>query len=27
VYGSVPAREFPVWRALRVPRAGMRLIY
>jgi zinc carboxypeptidase len=27
VYGSVPAREFPVWRALRAPRAGMRLIY
>jgi zinc carboxypeptidase len=27
VYGSVPAREFPVWRALRAPRAGLRLIY
>lgn len=27
VYGSVPARELPVWRALRPPRAGMRLIY
>lgn len=27
VYGSVPAREFPVWRALRAPRGGMRLIY
>ena len=27
VYGSVPARELPVWRALRTPRAGMRLIY
>ena len=27
VYGSVPAREFPVWRALRAPRSGMRLIY
>jgi len=27
VYGSVPAREFPVWRALRVPRVGLRLIY
>jgi len=26
VYGSVSTREFPVWRALRVPRAGMRLI-
>jgi hypothetical protein len=27
VYGSVPAREFPVWRALRVPRVGMRQVY
>ena len=27
VYGSVPARELPVWRALRTPRAAMRLIY
>jgi hypothetical protein len=27
VYGSVPAREFPVWRALRSPRVGMRIIY
>ncbi len=27
VYGSVPAREFPVWRALRTPPVGMRLIY
>ncbi|HET7250648.1 MAG TPA: M14 family metallopeptidase [Gemmatimonadales bacterium] len=26
VYGSVPAREFPVWRALRAPRVGMRRI-
>jgi hypothetical protein len=25
VYGSVPAREFPVWRALRSPRAPTRL--
>ncbi|HKC46855.1 MAG TPA: M14 family zinc carboxypeptidase [Gemmatimonadales bacterium] len=27
VYGSVPARELAVWRALRVPRVGLRLIY
>lgn len=26
VYGSVPAREFPVWRALRAPRVGVRRI-
>lgn len=27
VFGSAPAREFPVWRALRPPRAAMQLIY
>jgi hypothetical protein len=27
VYGSVPARELPVWRALRAPHVGMRLIF
>ena len=26
VYGSVPAREFPVWRALRAPQVGTRLM-
>jgi hypothetical protein len=26
VYGSVPAREFPVWRALRAPRGPTRLL-
>lgn len=26
VFGSVPGREFPVWRALRSPRVGMRLV-
>jgi hypothetical protein len=27
VYGSVPAREFPVWRALRSPRVPTRLLH